>query len=154
MLKLNDELYCFRLILNESKKTVMLLPAGAAVYDKNTGTLKRKTSENYGFNQYGQVYIRNYYDIVKKYGNRPCVVVDEYYNLVFDHLFADQRDVQEQLNIKTSELNSRAHNETDITAAKQEFRFYPTKLSEFEIEKFKQILTKAKKEHICLKEAV
>lgn len=148
MLTLNKELYCFRILLNETKKTVLLLPAGVAIY--NDGKLRHKNKDEYAFNQYGQVYLCNYYDLVKKFGKKPCVVVDEYYNPIFDHFFTDQKEIEDYLGIKTSELNSRAHKNNDIIAAKHSYKNATNHLSEIEVEKYKNLLEEARNNAIRL----
>lgn len=114
--ELNDAVYAFFIYTNPNTHVKYLLFKGVGLIENNKINILHKY--DYLHTQYNFQKLRNYYDMVNKFGEKPCRLVDNDLNIVSDKEYENQNEIAKEFNIKISRLSKRAFNEKDVVSSK------------------------------------
>lgn len=109
----NDAVYGFVTYCNPNSrnKTKYLLFRGIGIVED--GVYKRIKKYDYLTSENGFTKLRNYYDMVDKFGNKPCVILDTDNNVISDVVYNSQDEIAKKYGIKISKLSSVSFSEKD-----------------------------------------
>lgn len=118
-------MFAFYVYVNPLSKTSFLLFKGIGnIVDKHIEIIHKydylTTKKNFKK-------LRNYYDMVEKFGKRACYIVDEDFNIIDEKWYNSQEEIVERYNIKVSRLHKRAFKESDIVGSKKVMSIVNTK---------------------------
>lgn len=115
---LDNAVYGFVIYNNPNAKnsTTYLLFRGIGVI--NDGKFKRIKKYDYLTSSYGFKKLRTYYDMVLKFGAKPCILLDVENNVVSPKQYLSQDEIASKHQIKVSRLSSKPFSEKDTTNKK------------------------------------
>lgn len=118
-MNLDNTVYGFVVYNNPNAKNpnTYLLFRGIGVVDD--GKFKRIKKYDYLTSVYGFKKLRNYYDMVLKFGTRPCVLLDIENNVVSSKQYLSQDEIVSEYQLKVSRLSNKPFSEKDITSKKK-----------------------------------
>lgn len=106
----SQKIYAFYIYHNERMSKDYLLFKGIGVLKDNKVEIFHE--HDYMITQYNFLRLNNYYDMVEKFGDLQCVIVNEKYNVI-DSFFDNQKEIEKKYNISVSPLYSRAYKAND-----------------------------------------
>lgn len=109
--------YAFCVYTNPNTQTQYLLFKGAGFVEGNKINILHKY--DYLTTAYGYKKMRNYNDMVLKFGEKPCFLVDIDCNIVSDKKYQNQDKIATEFKIKLSRLAKKAFSEKDVVGTKR-----------------------------------
>lgn len=107
-----DSVYCFLIYEHPKSGVRTLLFEGVANIRDNMPVFIHRY--DYLTTSRGFKRLRNYYDMVEKFGELPCRIVDLDGAFVSDVVYEDQKEIQKTFELKSSRSFNRAFAEKDI----------------------------------------
>lgn len=106
--------YAFHIYENPYTHNKYILFRGIGVVENNI--FKRNEKYDFLTTANGYEKLRNYYDMVNKFGEKPCVIVAEDGSLVSDTEYSNQKEIETTFDINVSTLYKRAFKERDVVS--------------------------------------
>ncbi|MGN0006375.1 MAG: hypothetical protein ACI37Z_10490 [Candidatus Gastranaerophilaceae bacterium] len=106
--------YAFYIYENSYTHNKYILFRGVGTVENNIFTRIEKYDFLTTANGYQK--LRNYYDMVKKFGEKPCIIIAEDGSVIFEKEYSNQKEIEEDFSVNVSTLYKRAFKERDIVS--------------------------------------